>query len=68
MVLVLALAVVLTSPAQARHERRAGLSGVVVGDNPRDCPVQRIDRHLVRCDWLTGAGAQAPLSVTVWHR
>jgi hypothetical protein len=29
----------------------------------RDCPLRRIDRQLLRCDNLTGAGAPAPLFI-----
>jgi hypothetical protein len=32
-------------------------------DSPRRCPLRRIDRHLVRCDILTGAGVPAPLFI-----
>ena len=32
-------------------------------DSPRRCPLRRIDRQLVRCDNLTGAGVAAPLSI-----
>ena len=32
-------------------------------DSPRRCPLRRIDRQLVRCDNLTGAGVAAPLFI-----
>ena len=32
-------------------------------DSPRRCPLRRIDRQLVRCDILTGAGVPAPLFI-----
>jgi hypothetical protein len=32
-------------------------------DSPRRCPLHRIDRQLVRCDNLTGAGVPAPLFI-----
>jgi len=32
-------------------------------DSPLNCPSRRIDRQLVRCDILTGAGVAAPLFV-----
>ena len=32
-------------------------------DSPRRCPLRRIDRRLVRCDNLTGAGVAAPLFI-----
>ena len=32
-------------------------------DSPLNCPLRRIDRQLVRCDNLTGAGVPAPLFI-----
>jgi hypothetical protein len=32
-------------------------------DSPRRYPLRRIDRQLVRCDILTGAGVPAPLFI-----
>jgi hypothetical protein len=32
-------------------------------DSPWRCPLLRIDRQLVRCDNLTGAGVPAPLFI-----
>ena len=32
-------------------------------DSPLNCPLRRIDRQLVRCDNLTGAGVAAPLFI-----
>jgi hypothetical protein len=32
-------------------------------DSPMYCPLRRIDRQLVRCDSLTGAGVPAPLFI-----
>lgn len=36
---------------------------ITVPDSPSRCPLLRIDRQLVRCDYLTGAGVPAPLFV-----
>jgi hypothetical protein len=41
----------------------AGHRSIAFPDSPRRCPLRRIDRHLVRCDILTGAGAPAPLFI-----
>jgi hypothetical protein len=32
-------------------------------DSPQRCPLRRIDRQLIRCDNLTGAGVPAPLFI-----
>jgi hypothetical protein len=34
-----------------------------VSDSSLTCPLRRIDRQLVRCDNLTGAGVPAPLFI-----
>jgi hypothetical protein len=36
---------------------------VAFSDSPLACPLRRIDRQLVRCDNLTGAGVPAPLFI-----
>ena len=36
---------------------------IIFPDSPWRCPLLRIDRQLVRCDSLTGAGVPAPLFV-----
>lgn len=51
------------SPAAARPldpDRSAPTRAVVFPDSPLRCPLRRIDRQLVRCDNLTGAGVPAP--------
>ena len=44
-------------PDPAQHR------SIAFPDSPRRCPLRRIDRQLVRCDNLTGAGAPAPLFI-----
>ena len=44
-------------PDPARHR------SIAFPDSPRRCPLRRIDRQLVRCDILTGAGVPAPLFI-----
>ena len=36
---------------------------IAYSDPSLRCPLRRIDRHLVRCDNLTGAGVPAPLFI-----
>jgi len=36
---------------------------IIFPDSPLRCPLLRIDRQLVRCDNLTGAGVAAPLFI-----
>ena len=36
---------------------------IVVVNTDANCPLRRLDRQLVRCDNLTGAGVQAPLFI-----
>jgi hypothetical protein len=36
---------------------------ITVSDSSLTCPLRRIDRQLVRCDNLTGAGVPAPLFI-----
>ena len=54
---------ILTSAAPTASARPdpgdAGPSSVVL--EPSNCPLRRIDTHLVRCDNHTGAGVAAPL-------
>jgi len=52
-------------PAEARPLDRdpAPTSRIAFPDSPRRCPLRRIDRQLVRCDALTGAGVPAPLFI-----
>jgi hypothetical protein len=53
-------------PASARVIPGDGRVGVYEGLTPgtqdriRQCPVRRLDDHLVRCDHLTGGAAVAP--------
>jgi hypothetical protein len=44
-------------PDPAPHRR------IAFPDSPLNCPLRRIDRQLVRCDILTGAGGAAPLLI-----
>jgi hypothetical protein len=52
-------------PAAACHldPDPAAHGSITFPDSPRRCPLRRIDRHLVRCDILTGAGVPAPLFI-----
>jgi hypothetical protein len=45
-------------PDQPAPHRSIGFS-----DSSLTCPLSRIDRQLVRCDNLTGAGVPAPLFI-----
>ena len=36
---------------------------ITISDSSLTCPLRRIDRQLVRCDNLTGAGVPAPLFI-----
>ncbi|HZI98774.1 MAG TPA: hypothetical protein VFD41_14735 [Actinomycetales bacterium] len=57
------LSVTLTAtPAAARPDAGGG-SGARSDSAQGDCSLSRVDRQLVRCDHLTGAGVAAPLSV-----
>jgi hypothetical protein len=61
-----ALAGVGALPAAARpHDGRGGPGAprVVVVNWDHNCPLRRLDRQLVRCDNLTGAGVPAPLFI-----
>jgi hypothetical protein len=67
---VMALSAVLagigTLPAAARTDdgrSRPGTPPVVILFSEDNCPLRRIDRQLVRCDNLTGAGVPAPLFI-----
>jgi hypothetical protein len=54
-----------TWPAAARPvdpPEGKGIRGTVVFDYS-NCPLRRLDRQLVRCDNLTGAGVSAPLFI-----
>lgn len=51
-----------TTPAAARPDPGGG-SGARPDSSQGDCPLSRVDRQLVRCDYVTGAGVSAPLSV-----
>jgi hypothetical protein len=62
-VTALVLTLLATVPAGARpvaDDGRVGAYGVGTGDRIDQCPVRRLDDHLVRCDHLTGGGAVAP--------
>jgi hypothetical protein len=52
-------------PAAARPDdgRSSNMPRVIAFNTDRDCPLRRIDRQLVRCDNLTGAGVPAPLFI-----
>jgi hypothetical protein len=59
-----ALAVIGGLPVAAQPDdgrgAQPGTPRVVAVYDDRDCPLRRIDRQLVRCDNLTGAGVPAP--------
>ena len=53
-------------PATARPDDGRGRPAtppVVIVFSGHNCPLRRIDRQLVRCDNLTGAGVPAPLFI-----
>jgi hypothetical protein len=52
-------------PASARplDPAPAPTRRIAFSDSPLRCPLRQIDRQLVRCDNLTGAGVPAPLFV-----
>lgn len=51
-----------TTPAAARPD--PGEPATVQSPvNARNCPLRRVGTQLVRCDFLTGGGFTAPLSV-----
>lgn len=50
-------------PADARQDVGGSRVGTVTMDAGHHCLLQRVERHYVRCDNLTGAGAPAPLWV-----
>ncbi len=56
-----------TLPAAARPDDGRGgqpsLPRVIVVNTYPNCPLQRLDRQLIRCDNLTGAGVPAPLFI-----
>jgi hypothetical protein len=53
---------VAAGTAAAKPEGAGGPAATHV-DSGHNCKLQRIERQLVRCDHLTGAGVAAPLSV-----
>jgi len=60
------LAVTAAIPAQAKEDpgEPTGSSTAVMQtatwQEPRNCPLRRVDTQFVRCDDLTGAGVPAP--------
>jgi hypothetical protein len=53
-------------PAAARPidpDPPAAAHRIMFTESPLNCPLRRIDRQLVRCDNLTGAGVPAPLFI-----
>ncbi len=58
----LLLAAAVPAPAQARLDPGVPLPITQISVSPQ-CPLQRIERQLTRCDSLTGAGVAAPLWV-----
>ena len=64
-ILTLAAGSVAVRPAAARplDPNPAPHRSIAFPDSPRRCPLRRIDRQLVRCDNLTGAGVPAPLFI-----
>ena len=65
------LAVTAAIPAQAKPDpgEPTGSSTAVIQtanwQEPRNCPLRRVDTQFVRCDDLTGAGVPAPRWVQV---
>ena len=53
-------------PVEARPDdgRNPNTPRVVAFEIDHDCPLRRIDRQLLRCDNLTGAGVPAPLFIS----
>lgn len=50
------------APATARPDP-GGATTQQLESDPSRCSLERVNRQLVRCDYLTGAGVAAPLSV-----
>lgn len=61
-VAALLLAAVVPAPAVAKQDPGGPVQTVQESTFP-NCPLRRIDRQLVHCDALTGAGVLAPLWV-----
>jgi len=66
------LAVTTAIPAQAKPDPGGGPDGsstaviqTATWQEPRNCPLRRVDTQFVRCDDLTGAGVPAPRWVPV---
>jgi hypothetical protein len=60
---MLAGSVAVPAAACPLEPNRAPHRSIAFPDSPRRCPLRRIDRQLVRCDNLTGAGVAAPLFI-----
>ena len=60
---VLAGAVAVPAAARPLDPDPAPHRSIAFPDSPLKCPLRRIDRQLVRCDNLTGAGVPAPLFI-----
>lgn len=53
----------VAAPSSARPDPGGAPANPYVHLTPGRCHLERIDRQLVRCDNLTGAGARAPMTV-----
>jgi hypothetical protein len=60
---VVAGSIAVPAAAKPLDPDPAPAHGIAFPDSPRRCPLRRIDRQLVRCDNLTGAGVPAPLFI-----
>ena len=60
---MLAGSVAVPAAARALDPDPAPTHRIAFPDSPLRCPLRRIDRQLVRCDNLTGAGVPTPLFV-----
>ena len=53
----------LPTPSRPLNPEPAPHRSIAFSGSPLNCPLHRIDRQLVRCDNLTGAGVAAPLFI-----
>ena len=61
----LLLVLLIPTPASARLDEN-GSGGALQYPPSSHCPMERIGDQLVRCDTLTGTGADAPAWVPEW--
>jgi hypothetical protein len=53
----------MATPAPARPDPGVPVRVQIMSNRLDGCPLRRVGRQLVRCDYLTGGGVLAPLSV-----